>query len=281
MFKEKKQMSAKNVLMCVVPAVLTLIMLSQSAQGQPAAVTRRSAASVGEGAARDDRSEKAQPTSPYTFQRKDANGGQGKVFYVVDKEGKQALYSEVALMLAENAAFRRDFAEVLRTGVDYDAYFFETPGVNSRTVAKKDFEFALLKAPELSGVKTDGSPFEQKLIGGCTDKKLNVNVTSFPSTNKDAILLAPCPTKGTEIEPDFTTEEHAHLASFMRKGSAAQTDELLTDVGKALKSILLSSKAKPRNFWLSTSGTGVHWLHVRVDTIPKYYTYEPYKAASW
>ena len=30
--------------------------------------------------------------------------------------------------------------------------------------------------------------------------------------------------------------------------------------------------------WLSTSGLGVYWLHVRLDSYPKYYTYRPYKA---
>jgi hypothetical protein len=29
--------------------------------------------------------------------------------------------------------------------------------------------------------------------------------------------------------------------------------------------------------WLSTSGLGVYWLHVRLDTHPKYYQYQPYK----
>lgn len=29
--------------------------------------------------------------------------------------------------------------------------------------------------------------------------------------------------------------------------------------------------------WLSTSGLGVYWLHMRLDRRPKYYTYEPFK----
>jgi len=28
--------------------------------------------------------------------------------------------------------------------------------------------------------------------------------------------------------------------------------------------------------WLSTHGLGVYWLHVRIDTYPKYYHYQPY-----
>ena len=35
----------------------------------------------------------------------------------------------------------------------------------------------------------------------------------------------------------------------------------------------------PANIWLSTSGLGVYWLHVRLDTRPKYYQYAPYRAS--
>ncbi len=29
--------------------------------------------------------------------------------------------------------------------------------------------------------------------------------------------------------------------------------------------------------WLSTAGAGVSWLHVRLDTRPKYYHHGPYR----
>jgi hypothetical protein len=28
--------------------------------------------------------------------------------------------------------------------------------------------------------------------------------------------------------------------------------------------------------WLSTSGLGVAWLHIRLDSTPKYYQHQPY-----
>lgn len=34
-----------------------------------------------------------------------------------------------------------------------------------------------------------------------------------------------------------------------------------------------------RPLWLSTAGAGVAWLHVRVDPVPKYYAYPPYRVA--
>jgi len=32
-----------------------------------------------------------------------------------------------------------------------------------------------------------------------------------------------------------------------------------------------------KTFWVSTSGLGVAWLHVRVDSKPKYYSHEAYR----
>jgi hypothetical protein len=32
--------------------------------------------------------------------------------------------------------------------------------------------------------------------------------------------------------------------------------------------------------WLSTAGTGIFWLHVRLDSRPKYYTYQPYREST-
>ena len=32
-----------------------------------------------------------------------------------------------------------------------------------------------------------------------------------------------------------------------------------------------------RTLWLSTSGLGVAWLHLRLDHEPKYYQYAPYR----
>jgi len=29
--------------------------------------------------------------------------------------------------------------------------------------------------------------------------------------------------------------------------------------------------------WLNTSGLGIYWLHIRLDSSPKYYTHAPYR----
>jgi hypothetical protein len=39
----------------------------------------------------------------------------------------------------------------------------------------------------------------------------------------------------------------------------------------------LGSAGEDAPLWISTSGLGVYWLHVRLDARPKYYTYAPFR----
>ena len=39
----------------------------------------------------------------------------------------------------------------------------------------------------------------------------------------------------------------------------------------------ISHFSENQPMWLSTCGTGVYWLHVRLDTRPKYYSYDEYE----
>ena len=65
----------------------------------------------------------------------------------------------------------------------------------------------------------------------------------------------------------------AHLASFVRDGGAsAQADRFLRATGEAVL-----ERLGTRPLWVSTSGAGVYWLHLRLDSDPKYYTYSPYR----
>jgi hypothetical protein len=44
-----------------------------------------------------------------------------------------------------------------------------------------------------------------------------------------------------------------------------------TEMKKRLKSL------NGNTVWMSTSGLGVHWVHMRMDSNPKYYSHKPYK----
>ena len=94
-------------------------------------------------------------------------------------------------------------------------------------------------------------------------------VTEFDSLGGDAVLVAPC-----ERGP---RTQYAHLGAFVREASAPQQAALWKAVGHALKRAL-ANRGDSVATWLSTEGSGVPWLHIRLDSRPKYYHHAAYRA---
>ena len=84
------------------------------------------------------------------------------------------------------------------------------------------------------------------------------------------MLVAPSAQEGS------STGDHAHLASFLRSVSEEDIRSFSRAVGQAMLKRVADVGDAP--IFLSTSGLGVSWLHMRLDSRPKYYTFEPYKA---
>ena len=120
----------------------------------------------------------------------------------------------------------------------------------------RTFECVMIASPSLSRMGIDPDAFAHHFRPGC-------EVVTFGNLGGDAALVAPSP----EGHGDF-----AHLASFTATASHAWQDALWQAVGDAMKKRI---GAKP--IWLSTAGLGVAWLHVRLDTRPKYYRFAPYR----
>jgi hypothetical protein len=78
------------------------------------------------------------------------------------------------------------------------------------------------------------------------------------------MLIAPSPVEASQ--------GYAHLAAFLQQAPASQVRALWHNVGQTVRKSLTDSP-----IWLSTSGLGVAWLHIRLDSSPKYYQHQPYK----
>ena len=78
--------------------------------------------------------------------------------------------------------------------------------------------------------------------------------------SKDAILIVP--------QPVAEASAYGHLAAFVRLAPVPQRQSLWSAVGETL-----GRRVGEKPVWLSTAGTGVSWLHVRLDDRPKYYGY--------
>jgi hypothetical protein len=168
-------------------------------------------------------------------------------------------FAAVIKLWQHNEAFREFFIGLL-AGAPYTACLWETPPV-TRPGMEKIFEFVLVDCPQLARVTAEPGAFEAHF------RNTKDDAVTFPNLGHDATLIAPCPADDSA--------DYSHLAAFSRSAPAAQQHDLWRRVGMAMQ-----QQISNRPVWLSTSGLGVYWLHVRLDSHPKYYSYRPYKVAA-
>jgi uncharacterized protein DUF6940 len=181
-----------------------------------------------------------------------------EIVRIVDSEGAPLHYGPVFDLLRDDGAFRAFFATTFASA-RFDAFFWETPPVTSRTL-ERDFEVALVDAPPLARIAADPFAFAEHFSSSGT-----ADVISFPNLGRDAVLVVPCP----RVAP----QTYAHLATFLRGAPESQLDAFF----RAL-AIAVEGRVGPAPMWVSTAGLGVSWLHLRLDSRPKYYTHAPYRA---
>lgn len=174
------------------------------------------------------------------------------------KRERQVTYSEVIELWQQDNNFREFFISLL-ANTPMTAYFWETPSVSKFTV-EREFEFVLIDSPRLADIEPDPTEFNEYFESATEE------VATFPNLGNDALLVVPCPIAKV---PACT-----HLAAFVRAAHHTQQHLLWQTVGRELQEKL---KEHEQPIWVSTSGLGVHWLHVRLDSNPKYYCFEPYK----
>ncbi len=184
---------------------------------------------------------------------------QGKIyFHTLLQDNVPMHFEEVIAGWANDADFRLFFIKLLQES-PLEAFFWEVRPVSVSTLSTV-FEFILIDSPHLRKVKADKSPFYLQLQSA-------LPVVNFENLGKDAQLIVPTPAVG------HSEEHYAYLAQFVRNAPLAQVDALWQQVGEIYgKAIQINPT------WLSTSGLGVHWLHIRIDTAPKYYHYLPFKS---
>ena len=164
----------------------------------------------------------------------------------------------------------RDFLQLLRGNSDfaawhsellanscYAAFYWELPALTGARLGD-DAEFVLIDAPALATTKSDPMPFQSRF-----DEVPDEDVLVFPNLGGDALLIVP--------RPVFALNAYPHLAAFLRYAPAAQVQALWQRTAEA---VYQNVTTEPQ--WLSTAGLGVAWLHIRIDTRPKYYSHVPY-----
>jgi hypothetical protein len=174
------------------------------------------------------------------------------------QDEKQLVYAEVMARWQGDEAFRDAFISIL-ADAPYPAYFWETPPVTLATI-KRPFEFVQMDSPQLARVRPTPNAFRSYF--DC-DKE----IVAFSNLGGDAYLVVPC--------PQTSDDTYTHIGAFTTKAPMSQQHALWQAVGRAL-----AQRLNPQPIWVSTSGLGVYWLHIRLDSYPKYYTYTPFRENS-
>lgn len=194
----------------------------------------------------------------YTFDKQTL--AEHKTFrYSLLDDGLPLAFEDVARLWQRSAPFRAFFTKLL-SDAPFPAFYLETPGI-TLTTAGQPFEMILMRSIELETAKADAKTFAEHF------DELSPAV-AFWSLRQDVRLVSPCPA------PDVQMSAYTHLANFVRQASEDQVSTFWELVG-----LEYANQLGDDPVWLSTSGLGVHWLHLRIAQSPRYYQHKPYRKA--
>ncbi|HEY6579363.1 MAG TPA: hypothetical protein VIY09_08570 [Rhizomicrobium sp.] len=144
---------------------------------------------------------------------------------------------------------------------EYPAFFWEMPPIR-RGQTDIDYECVTIRSDALARMCPNAEAFASQF-----QTKPDA-VVSFRNLGGDALLIAP--------RPIAELPRYSHIAAFLRAGPKEQQHELFQALGRAIDSEL---RRTTERIWISTSGLGIAWLHIRLDSQPKYYQHRPYAKA--
>jgi hypothetical protein len=173
------------------------------------------------------------------------------------EDSRALTVGEVLELWRENESFCRFFTSTM-VASEFEAFFWETPAITKATL-NHPFEFVLVSAPSLNDLRPEPNAFSEHFKAHPT-----AQIVTFTNLGRDATLVVPAPLAEASC--------YTHLASFLRRAPEKQTSALWQNVYAAL-----ASRTSNVPVWVSTAGMGVSWLHVRLDSRPKYYRHGPYR----
>ncbi len=172
------------------------------------------------------------------------------------KDDAYLSFEEVFNLWAQSNEFVAFYVSEL-IKLDYQAFYWEHPALNNAFLSKK-YECILQRSKPLEYLKSNEEAFKEHLFS-------ETEVTDFMNLGKNARLVVPIKKTDEEI--------YNHMGRFIRMADEHQVLALFKRVGKVVKDEI----EKQKLIWLNTAGLGVIWLHVRMDTRPKYYKTTRYK----
>jgi hypothetical protein len=176
--------------------------------------------------------------------------------------GRPARFDEVLAAWHNDAAFCAHWCDML-AALPMDACFWELPPLTPASSADA-FECVMQPAPGLAAAQAQAQPFAEHF-----DRHADPTEAAavFTGLGRDALMVAPC--------PRAPHAAYTHLLAFVRAAPRWQAVAIWPILARTVAS-LRAAGARRQPVWISTSGSGVAWLHLRLDSRPKYYQHAPY-----
>lgn len=196
---------------------------------------------------------------------------EGSLHYsMLDVDKKHPItFANYVERIQSNHDFRNQFIQVL-SEVPYRAYQWETPPVTSSSI-NRPFEFVVTNSPGID-IPPHPAPFEAYFTSG-------LDIAVFQNLGGDATLIAPSP--DSKSSGSLHLPNYSHIGVFTQHAPATLQHSLWQTVGQTMQQSIekmeIKSDSNNQPIWLNTAGGGVAWLHIRLDSRPKYYRHLPYK----
>jgi hypothetical protein len=179
---------------------------------------------------------------------------------ILELATRRPLHFGEVVQLWQQKDFATFFSGVLSAS-PFEAYFWETPPVSEALIESTVYEHVTVNNPR--GFAPASPDAFSEHLSACTSG----GATAFENLGGDAVLIVPC--KRTD------DAHYGSIAAVVRGAPASQLVEFWALVGTALRRTL---HARGHAFtWMSTEGSGVPWVHVRLDSRPKYYHHRAYR----
>ncbi len=179
----------------------------------------------------------------------------GTTRYRICLDGTYLTFRSWIQQLKNSERFVRSYVQALQDS-PYPAFFWEVKPIKLQDIDQA-FEYVLVHSDSLPGIIANSNSFKDYF--GADEA-----VVSFPNLSGDALLVVP-----TQLSDE---SNYNHLATFVRNAPHTQVVNFWQKVAVEYEK-LIGVETK----WLSTAGLGVYWLHVRIDSRPKYYRHGAYR----
>jgi|GEM_PF-467549 len=178
--------------------------------------------------------------------------------YQLFQEGRKLSYREVLNLWEHNQAFVDFYISIFKK-CGFDSFVWETPSISTSTV-NRTFEFILHNAPRVSNTP-DSKTYESYFDIESTQH----GIVAFENLGGDALLVVPSPFR--------KKANYRGLTEFFREAPLVQQRAIWRELA-----LHVNMRLSEQPTWISAAGGGISWLHLRLDSRPKYYRYSPYRS---